>query len=255
MEAQRDESFKVARRPKPPNSNRIFNIPGLVLAIALITAGVFALLVFYRPSVLPILNSFGGLRPGFMLDRLAQGAPLWPTIAPVFGHILVHANFPHLFINMAFLLALGSPTVRHMNAEYALQSAKRIYNAGVFLLFYVACGAAGALLFVALNANVLTTMVGASSAISGLLGAVVRFGMNRSAMVVGVQDARFSPLHSPSVIVWTVLIVGSNLATGIIGPALTDTATHIAWEAHIGGYLFGLLGYPVFYALTMQDTD
>ena len=116
--------------------------------------------------------------------------------------------------------------------------------ASLFLTFYLLSGIAGALTFVAGHTDEITLLVGASGGVSGLLGGVVRFAFNRSTLF-GPENATMSPLTAPSVIAWSTVIIVMNVGVGIFGGGLAGGA-NIAWEAHIGGYLFGLLTYPFF---------
>ena len=150
----------------------------------------------------------------------------------------------HIATQVDNLLAFGAPVARRMGAEYALQSFAALCAAGVFLTFYLLSGAVGALTFTLFHMNETTLLVGASGGVSGLLGAVVRFAFNRTSLF-GPEASRVSPLNSPSVLAWSAFVIVTNIAIGIYGAALTGGAS-IAWEAHIGGYLFGLLAYPVF---------
>lgn len=164
--------------------------------------------------------------------------------SPLIGHMFVHAGIAHLLFNMLWFVALGAPVARRMRAEYALQSFSAFSAAGLFLTFYFLCGAAGALMFTAFHMSEFTLLVGASGGVSGLLGAVVRFAFNRTTLF-GPEQASISPLSSSSVLLWSGIVVVMNLVLGVFGAVLTGGAS-IAWEAHLGGYLFGLLTYPFF---------
>src|SRR4029079_8356339 len=98
------------------------------------------------------------------LDGLAPQLPggylaLFTSFAT---HLFVHGDSAHLFINSAWFLAFASPIARRTNALR-------------FTLFFLLTGAAGALLFSLLNRFELTLLIGASGAISGLMGAAFRF--------------------------------------------------------------------------------
>ena len=156
-------------------------------------------------------------------------------------HMFVHGDVMHLAVNGAWLLAFGTPVAR------------RTRVAG-FLGLFALCGAAGALLYLAYHGLEVTLLIGASGAISGLMGAAFRFlynGLDEGPR--GFADAtRYAPLSTlgetlrdrrvmTSVAIWAVLNV--LLALGAAG--LTD-AGGIAWEAHIGGFFAGLFLYGWF---------
>ena len=152
----------------------------------------------------------------------------------------MHGDLAHLLINSAWLLAFGTPVARRTGPVR-------------FLVFFLLTGTAGALLYLAVNGSALILVVGASGAISGLMGAAFRFlfasmaggpaGMARVSSIPlmplaeTLQDRRILM----AVAGWTVLNV--VLALGAAG--LTEAAG-IAWEAHLGGFYAGLLLYGFF---------
>ena len=148
-------------------------------------------------------------------------------------HLFVHGDLTHLLINSAWLLAFGSSVARRTGAAR-------------FLAFFLLSGIAGALLYLAVNGCALSMMVGASGAISGLMGAAFRFlfqalrdgdaeglaGTTRQAPLMSLGDTLTDRRILMAVAGWTVLNV--LLAWGAAG--LTEAAG-IAWEAHLGGFL------------------
>jgi membrane associated rhomboid family serine protease len=93
-------------------------------------------------------------------------------------------------------------------------------------------------------------LVGASGAISGMMGAAARFGFRtgRGAGRSGFQGPLLTipeALRSRTVItflaVWFIINLATGLASGIPG-----VEGAIAWEAHVGGFLAGFLGVRLF---------
>lgn len=235
----------ILRRPGGEvDTRRVFNLPGVVMATALVTIAMFALIFLVPERAVRIIESGAGFSPVRLLAGPEANGGWTRMLSPLVGHMFVHAGVAHLLFNMLWFVAFGAPVARRMGAENALQSFPALSAAGLFLTFYFLCGVVGALTFTLFHMNHFTLLVGASGGVSGLLGAVVRFAFNRTSLF-GPEASRFSPLSSPSVLVWTAFIVITNVAVGIYGAALTGGAS-IAWEAHIGGYLFGLLAYPFF---------
>ena len=155
---------------------------------------------------------------------------------------MVHGDLTHLLINSAWLLAFGTPVARRTDPLR-------------FLAFFAFAGIAGALLYLIVNGGVLTLMVGASGAISGLMGASFRFvfrsledggawafaGTARHIPLTGLADTLRDRRIVTAVVAWTVLNI--LLAWGASG--LTEAAG-IAWEAHLGGFFAGLLLFGLF---------
>ena len=235
----------VLRRPGgEPDARRVFNLPGVVLATAVATALMFLLMVVAPARAVWIIENGAGFAPvRFFAGPAANGGWLG-MFSPLVGHMFVHASLAHLLFNMLWFVAFGAPVARRMGAEHALKSFAAFSAAGLFLTFYFLSGIVGALTFALFHMTDVTLLVGASGGVSGLLGAVVRFAFNRTSLF-GPEASRFSGLASSSVLLWSGFVIISNLAVGLYGASLTGGAS-IAWEAHIGGYLFGLVAYPGF---------
>jgi len=108
--------------------------------------------------------------------------------------------------------------------------------AAMFLL----SGLCGCLLFLLLHSDDGVPMLGASGAIFGLWGMAARLGVERGSVV---------PLRSPQV--WdatrTAIIVNVVLFTLLfLLTWLLDAKGGLAWQAHAGGFAFGLLAAPWF---------
>ena len=157
-------------------------------------------------------------------------------------HVFVHADMVHLIINSAWLLAFGSVVCRRVGALR-------------FFAFTIASGIAGALLFLAIRPGLVAPVVGASGAVAGLMGGVMRFLF--SAIDLG-EGRRLSdrPAEIPAmslkqaladrrIQIATAAFVALNLLA-MIGFGAFGTGASIAWEAHLGGYFFGLLCFGFF---------
>lgn len=241
----------ILRRPGGEiDRRRIFNVPGAVIGLILFTVAAYFALGFAPRDIGEAIALIAAVSPARFLAGAAVNGGVLSWFSPLVSHIFVHANLTHLVLNCLWLLAFGAPVARRMKTTNSLQSLSAFSRAGIFLSFYVLCGMFGALTYIAMHANDFVYLVGASGAVSGLLGALVRFAFNRSTLF-GPDNAAFSPLTSRSVIVWSAVVVFMNIAMGVFGGALAGGAT-IAWEAHVGGYLFGLLTYPFFERLALS---
>lgn len=235
----------VLRRPGGEiDSKRMFNVPGVLLLIAVSNILIFGALVLLPDRAAITLLNVAAITPKWFLSGPEAHGGWLNMLSPLISHMFIHAGLLHLGLNMLWLLAFGAPVARRMKAGGALQSFSAFARAGLFTSFYLLCGVIGALTFIALHADELIPMVGASGAVSGLLGGLVRFAFNRTTLF-GPEYAALSPLTSQSVVVWSVFIIVMNIGFGAFGGALAGGAS-IAWEAHVGGYLFGLLAYPAF---------
>lgn len=139
------------------------------------------------------------------------------------SHIFLHGGWLHLVLNTTALLAFGAPVARWFGSGMG--------GAGRFLLYFLICGVIGGLTFWALHPDGATPLVGASGAVSGLMGGAARLVERR-----GRLGAPLSRAALGFVVPWVVL----NLLIAVAGLAL-GPAMPIAWEAHLGGLAAGLL--------------
>jgi membrane associated rhomboid family serine protease len=219
----------------------VFNVPGIVagvLGVLVLVHGVRQLLSDRVDDGVLGLFAFNPARYD------VAGFPGEPWAGPLsfLSHALLHGDWLHLAINGAWLLAVGSPIARRTSA-------------GGFLGLFALCGAGGALLFLALHPGLDGSLVGASGAISGLMGAVFRLlfaartAADRELLSSTPADAprlslaeTFTSRSALTAIgVWVV--VNMLAAFGLGGLAAPGA---IAWEAHLGGFLTGLLSFDLF---------
>ncbi|WP_425409375.1 rhomboid family intramembrane serine protease [Hyphococcus sp.] len=241
----------MLRRPGGEiDQKRLLNVPGVVLLIAALNLLVFATIVVLPVRAANTLVNIASVTPRWFLAGAEANGGWLSMLSPLISHMFLHAGLMHIALNLLWLLAFGAPVARRMRAGDALKSFSAFSRASLFMTFYLLCGVAGALLFIYMHPKDLIPMVGASGAVSGLLGGLVRFAFNRSTLF-GPEYAAISPLTSQSVIVWSFFIIAMNAGIGLFGGLLTGGAM-IAWEAHVGGYLFGLLAYPFFEKLAIS---
>lgn len=146
-------------------------------------------------------------------------------------HMFAHAGLLHIGMNSAVLLGFAGPLVWAMGAGTG--------GSLRFLAFYLLAGLAGAALYVGLNPAGNIPAVGASGAISGMLGYVARLG----------DRGRLLPLLSSELWrrVWS--FAKTNLILIVIFAIpffFGGSGMLIAWEGHLGGFAFGLLAAGLF---------
>jgi membrane associated rhomboid family serine protease len=245
MSDPREEaSYKLRRPGGEVDPTRIFNTPGVVLAIVLLTIAVFVLMIVLPERTVSIIEFSAAVLPRRLMAGAAANGGFLAMASPLIAHMFFHVGIAHLLMNMAFLLAFGTPVARRMGADNALKSSTAFASASLFLTLYLLSGIVGALTYVGLHVNDYALLIGASGGVSGLLGALVRFAFNRSTLF-GPEEAKLSPLFSPGVLTWSGVFIGTNIVFGAFGGALTGEG-NIAWEAHLGGYFFGLFAFPFF---------
>lgn len=201
---------RFAPAETPPPREKIFNAPLLPVLVALSMPAFYAL---------QRLAPDEGLRWAFFPITLTEGG-WWPG---VLTSMILHGGWAHALVNAGFAFAFGPPVAR-------LFAGAR--GAGIFLAYYIVCGLVATLGYGLVNLGSYQPMVGASGAVTGLLGGAVRL-MGTSGWPRPLTDRR--------VIGMSLAILGLNLVTGLIGFAPGTEGVQVAWEAHAFGFLAGLL--------------
>lgn len=149
-----------------------------------------------------------------------------PGLAPLFSAVFLHAGFAHLFGNMLFLWIYGD------NVEYRLG---RFW----FLVAYLACGAAATIFFTLFAGDSHLPMIGASGAISGVLGFYFLWFPGNKVKLFFF----FFPFFMDTVLVPARLVLGFYLIIENLLPFFLTQGDGggVAYGAHIGGFLAGLL--------------
>jgi len=165
----------------------------------------------------------------------------WSQFTSFITYMFVHSDATHLIINMVWMLAFGSAV------------AKRIGDLR-FILFSIACGIAGVLVHLFLHFGELIPVIGASAAISGQMAGAIRFmfGASREGVPMS-RDFKQIPLAgigktltNPRFLMFMGVWIALNLLFGLGGMQLDGSGAEIAWEAHLGGFVCGLLIFGLF---------
>jgi membrane associated rhomboid family serine protease len=152
-------------------------------------------------------------------------APNSPYIT-AFTSMFMHGGIAHIFGNMLFLWIFGD------NVEGALGHIK-------FAVFYILCGIGAAAGQIFVDVNSMVPMIGASGAISGVLAAyMLRYPRAR------IHTFVFLVIIFTTIKVPAYVVIGIWFATQVlsgIGTLGVDTSGGVAWFAHIGGFITGIL--------------
>lgn len=216
---------------RPPES---WSTARITLALTLVTGGAWILLALLR------LNDWAIAWAGFVPARVdgleTGGAPVWLT--PLTA-TLVHASTPiHVAFNLIILVFCGRPTEAVIGRTgFAILYVAGAYAAaaGHYLLTpLVSAPVAGS----DLAAMGMAPMIGASGAISAVLGAyAILFGRNKVKVASSTLALWLNALWL--MVAWIVL----NLIVGYVAARIE---IGIAFGAHIGGFLIGVaLAHPL----------
>ena len=188
--------------------------------VPVVTYGLIALNVLVFLAELNQLDTGNFLvQWGAVPVRISHGQGLETLVTSMF----LHAGWWHLLGNMLFLFVFGD------NVEDAFGHVR-------YLLFYLVCGVLAGLAQVLLAPDASLPGVGASGAISGVLAAyLIMFGTNPVRVLLG-----FFPLVVPAYVmigVWILL----QFFNGLAGVAQTAQSGGVAYGAHIGGFVGGIV--------------
>lgn len=178
-----------------------------------------------RPGGMPGLRRFpprgGGIHlalSAIPVRGVGEAARL--LYLPIIFSIFLHGGIVHLALNMLFLWVFGN------NVEDAMGHVR-------FLLFYLICGIAAGLVHILANLNSQLPTVGASGAIAGVMGAYIVLYPRARILTLVPLFFYFTFMEIPAVIFLGFWFIMQLLMAGGGG--------EVAWFAHIGGFIAGLL--------------
>ncbi len=201
--------------------------PGITRLLVLVNIVVF-LLEIQSQATFP-----GFIRAYALIPHRFWTAHGWDRWAPVFTSMFLHGGWLHLIANMWALWLFGD------NVEDAL-------GHGRFLVFYLACGVVANIAQSAVDVLSTTPSLGASGAIAGVLGAYLLF--YPTARVLTLIPIFIFPwfVELPAVVflgLWFFAQLSGGLAS--LGTAGGSTGGGIAFWAHVGGFVSGLVLGPL----------
>ncbi len=222
----------------PRKREPAFNLPGsLVTALALLTFIHVVRTYLLSPQqddwvLLQFAFISARYLPQFMAESLAW---VWTPVTYSF----LHGSWEHLIFNSFWMVAFGAPVVRRIGTAR-------------FVLFWCLSAAASVALHSLFHWGEMVVVIGASGVVSGLMGAAARFVFSPSGRIsrqfahlnrrLTIREA----LSNRSVLVFSAIWFLTNFAIGFGQMFAGGDGASIAWEAHIGGFLFGFFFFPLF---------
>jgi membrane associated rhomboid family serine protease len=226
----------------------IFNVPRVVAAVlgAMILIHLVREYVLSEDADLQLLLTFAFIPARYDSAALVQswpggfGAEIWSFVT----YALLHASWLHLGVNAIWFLPFGSALARHFGALR-------------FLAFLAITSAAGAALHLATHSGEQYPMIGASAAISGTMAAAIRFAFQRGGPLTVFRDADDEAFRVPAlplrgilqdgrVLLFLLVWFGVNFIFGVGSFSTLTGGETVAWQAHVGGFLAGLLLFSWF---------
>jgi membrane associated rhomboid family serine protease len=231
------------------SSEPIFNIPAVIVAGLAAMVGIHALRSFVLTSEqdLELLLLFAFIPARYDTALLLEGALPGGVGAQVWtfvSYALIHADIAHLGMNSLWFVPFGSALARRFGTLR-------------FVLFFAATAAAGAGVHLIAHLGEVFPVIGASAAVSGMMAASMRFAFQPHGPIALWQqkDERayhvpalplLSALRDPRILAFLVVWFGLNLLFGLGSLPIVGAGQSVAWEAHIGGFLAGLLLFSLF---------
>jgi membrane associated rhomboid family serine protease len=248
----------------------MFNLPTIVLASILVLIGIHALRVLVLSdaddlgfaldwAVVPArwTAAYWGVQPDDILNALSaagtdderllqvqlaryvladgDGKP-WTAITYAF----LHGSWTHVLLNCVWLAAFGTPVARRCGAiRYAVLA--------------LATAIGGAVAHVIMHPYQPFPLVGASAAVSGMMAAAAWFIFAPATWLLQgrlaepherPREALVDLVRNQRVLIFLAVWFASNFISGILAQPLGLTDASVAWEAHVGGFLVGLVLFP-----------
>ena len=206
---------------KDNNPTRI--VPFVTIGIISVNILIFIWQIFSWGGLQESIGAYGAIPHNMLTFETQQ--PVNPFFT-VFSSMFMHAGILHLAFNMLYLWIFGN------NIEDKLGHVR-------FSFFYIFCGVISAYAHAITEPGSNIPMVGASGAVSGVLGAYILLFPKAMVHTVIILGFFITTVKIPALIVigfWAIIqLVNGLISTGI------DHEGGVAWFAHIGGFLIGLL--------------
>jgi membrane associated rhomboid family serine protease len=232
-------------RPYEP----MFNVPAAVVAIIAVCVLVWAgeELLLSNQEEIEFLLYFAFIPARYDIVYLALqtfpggiGARTWTFVTYAF----IHGGALHLAMNTFWFLPFGSAVARRFGTLR-------------FLGFFFATAAAGALTHLITHWGEVLPMIGASAAVSGFMAGAIRFAFGRGGPLAVLSNQDPNAYKVPAaplvialcdtrILIFLFTWFGLNLLMGIGTITMPGVEGSIAWQAHIGGFIAGLVLFSVF---------
>ncbi len=221
---------------EPPPYEPAFNVPGMVLLLGALIIAIHAVTQYVsRDTYYLILEIFAFIPAVWSVPADQLYMPAARFWAP-FTYFFLHGDWVHVLANLTWFAAFGSAVARRLGTWRFL-----------FFLALATLASAGAHCIFNIGSN--APVIGASGAVSACMGAAVRFAFTPNARGEAVQRPALSlvqSLQNRGILAFVVLWFVFNWLFGAGVVPLPGVEGQIAWEAHVGGFVFGLLAFRLF---------
>ncbi|HOV48691.1 MAG TPA: rhomboid family intramembrane serine protease [Anaerolineae bacterium] len=203
------------------------HFPTVTVGLILANTAVFLVEWLIGPWIEPLINNFGVVPVRIVTEWYNPR-----VLLTLFTAMYLHAGWAHLIGNMIYLGVFGNNVEDRMGH-------------GRFFLFYTLSGLAAWAAQIAAAPNSTLPGIGASGAIAGVLGAYLLLFPHASVEVVVPLPLLFTTFSLPALIVlggWFLV----QFLNGLMTVSVVTQTGGVAWWAHIGGFVAGMVLMPLF---------
>jgi membrane associated rhomboid family serine protease len=204
---------------KDDNPTRTFPF----VTIGIIAANILMFLLQVGSGLQNSVFKYGAIPHNILTFKTKQ--PISPVLT-IFSAMFMHGGLFHLAGNMLYLWIFGN------NIEDRLGHLR-------FIFFYFFCGIVSAYAYAITEPHSIIPMIGASGAISGILGAYLLLFPRATVHSIVFLGFFITTVRIPALIVigfWAII----QFVSGLISTGISERGG-VAWFAHIGGFLIGLI--------------
>jgi len=204
------------------DDNPTVRFPLVTISLIVLNVVIFFYEISLGPQFEAFLNTYGA-KPVYILN-MASPPGLPSPYLTIFSSMFLHGGFFHVAGNMLYLWIFGN------NVEDSMGHFR-------FIVFYFISGIVAVYIFAFMNPVSTIPMVGASGAVSGVLGAYLVLFPRAKVLTLIPFGFYMQVVRIPAVFVlglWIVVQILNGMFSGGRGGG-------IAWFAHIGGFLAGVL--------------
>jgi len=207
QEKQWRREYRAKNRAEP-----LLNLPPVtkIMLFVMLAVHIGLLLFLDDPQRYWVYFNFG-----FVSADYTVAFPGWPAFIGPFTYMLIHGNWLHIAMNGTMLLAFGSGVEKWLGGRR-------------MLILFTLCSLAAAAFHFALSPFSDDPIIGASGGLSGLFAAVLIMLQQQGRLGAGRYGIW------PFAAFW----IGISIVFGMLG---APDGSLIAWAAHIGGFLAGLV--------------
>lgn len=242
----------MTESPNFKSREPIFNVPPVVVATVAVLVGVhvFRVFVLSPEEDTRLLLTFAFIPARYSTNPLIHGsfpggfgADLWTF----FTYAFLHADLLHIGLNLAWLIPFGTALARR-------------FGAWRYVLFMLVTAAAGAFAQLISDPGTDVPMIGASAAISGAMAAAMRFIFQAHGPLETWRDGAgdgdayrvaavplLATFRDVRFLLFLAVWIGLNALFGLGAVSFgNEPGQQLAWQAHIGGFVAGLLLFDAF---------